>query len=133
MSDAFGNLVLSAVAMLHWFNSVSFSFSEEPGEYKWDLELRPNNTLELRISEAYLNHSDDPARWDHKLLFQTTSTQMKFGRSVAKAGNALLEEHGEEGYLEKWVEYPFPTENFRELGKLITYFSKIPGFETEET
>jgi len=126
LSDAFGNLVLSAVAMLNWFKAVSFSFEEEPGEYKWDLECRPNNTLDLRISEAYLNHSVDPSIWEYKLLFQTTSTQMQFGKAVAVAAKALLDEYGEAGYLEKWIEYPFPTESLRQLNEKVAYYSQFP-------
>ena len=41
LSDAFGDLVLSAVVLLRWFNEVSFSFVEEPGEFKWVFTLTP--------------------------------------------------------------------------------------------
>ncbi len=129
LSDAFGNLVLSAVAMLQWFEAVSFRFEEEPGAYKWDLESRPNNTLDLRISEAFLNFSADPSNWEYKQIFQTTSTQMRFGRAVDAAANALIEEHGEAGYLEKWKSNPFPMEHLRQLNEFLTELSHLDPLE----
>jgi hypothetical protein len=119
LSDAFGNLVLSAVAMLQWFNAVSFSFDEEPGEFRWLLWSRPNNSLELKILDGY-DRDTNPARDDEcKLLFSKMSTQVEFGDAVAKAGNTLLETHGEAGYFKRWVEYPFPTASFKQLVDLL--------------
>jgi|GEM_PF-5668532 len=117
--------------MLHWFNAVSFSFEEEPGEFKWDLESLPNNNLGVKIFEGYRDHGASP-HWKYKLLFQTTSTQMKFGRAVAKAADALLKEYGEDGYLEKWVEYPFPTGSLQQLNQLLTQLSHLEPLENED-
>lgn len=133
LSDAFGDLVLSSVAMLHWFNAISFSFEEEPGEFRWLLRSRPNNRLELKIVDGYDIHKGPTPDYDCKLLFQTTCSQMQFGKAVAKAGNALLEKHGEDGYLEKWVGYPFPTENLRQLNQLLTQLSHLDLLENEDT
>jgi hypothetical protein len=133
LSDAFGNLVLSAVTMLKWFNAVSFSFEEEPGEFKWELQSLPDNHLDVKLFEGYRDHGSTP-HWKYKVIFEKTSTPLEFGRAVAAAGKALLEEYGEAGYLEKWVEFPFPTENFRQLDQLVTYWSQFPHiFPNERT
>ena len=113
LSDAFGDLVLSAVALLHWFNTLSFSFVEEPGEFRWVFSSKPNNEIELRILDGY--GPDDEC----ELLFQTVCLRTVFGNAVLNAGNNLLKEYGEDGYLKKWVEYPFPTESLNELTRLL--------------
>jgi hypothetical protein len=123
LTDAFGDLVLSAVTLLHWFNRASFSFEEEPGEYRWVFTSKTKNEIELKIlncSDIYL------LKRDHEcdVLFQTRHlTRLEFGRAVLEAGNKLLEEHGEAGYLEKWVEYPFPMERLSELTRLLEQLS----------
>ena len=118
--------------MLHWFNAVSFSFEEEPGEYRWLLRSKPNNRLELKVLDGYDIHKNPTPDEECKLLFQTSCSQVEFGKAVVDAGNAILEEYGEEGYLEKWVEYPFPTESFRQLHQLLAQFSHLESVETED-
>ena len=106
--------------MLHWFNAVSFSFEEEPGEFRWLLKSKPNNQLELRILAGYDIYKNPPTSDEEcRALFQAICSHVEFGKAVVDAGNALLEEYGEDGYLEKWVEYPFPMENFRQLVQLL--------------
>ena len=120
LSDAFGDLVLSAVTLLHWFNAVSFSFLEEPGEFRWTLTAKTDNGVELAIVDpTYDRDSDEPLAEGGNVLFQTIVTRQAFGNAVLTAGKNLLEEHGEAGYLEKWIEYPFPTERLNELARLI--------------
>ena len=94
LSDAFGDLVLSAVALLHWFNSLSFSFEEEPGEFRWVFTSVPDNKVELKILEGYDIYQH---KADHECnpLFQSVFTRETFGKAVLVAGKRLLEEYGE--------------------------------------
>src|SRR4051812_14466908 len=89
LSDAFADLVLSAVALLHWFNALSFSFEEEPGEFRWAFTSRAVNEIELNILDCCDRYRDKP---DHecKPLFQTVCAREIFGRAVLNAGNNLL-------------------------------------------
>lgn len=122
LSDAFGDLVISAVALLRWFNSISFSFQEEPGEFKWVFTLNPNNQVELAIFDCY---NENLHKRPSQLLFQTVVTPVTFGNAVLDAGNKLLKEYGEVGYHEKWVEHPFPTESLNELARLLVKYSSM--------
>ena len=49
LSDALGNLVLAAVAVLAGAHSISVGFDEEPGEYRWAVVRTDNGTLRLTI------------------------------------------------------------------------------------
>ena len=122
LTDAFGDLVLSAVALLHWFNALSFSFEEEPGESRWVFTSKGNNEIELKILDGddIVQAIQDRAC---NILFETVFTREIFGNAVLQAGNNLLEKHGEAGYLEQWVEHPFPTERLNELARLLERLS----------
>jgi len=119
LSDAFGDLVLSAVALLHWFNALSFSFEEEPGEFRWVFSSKSNNEVELKILDCYDRERGWSPDDECKLLFQTVCSRETFSRAVLNAARNLLDEHGEAGYFEKWVEYRFPTESLNELTRLL--------------
>jgi hypothetical protein len=51
LSNALGNLVLSAVAVASGFRITEFGFDEEPGEYRWVIEAVDNSVIRLRILE----------------------------------------------------------------------------------
>ncbi len=132
LSDAFGDLVLSAVALLHWFNALSFSFQEEPGEFRWVFNTKSNNEIELKILDPYYANRLRPSADGGQLIFQTAFTRETFGNAVLETGKKLLEEYGEAGYLEKWVEYPFPTESLSELGRLLERLSPTADLKENE-
>lgn len=119
LSDAFGDLVLSAVALLRWFYALSFSFAEEPGEFRWVFTCKSNNEIELKILDCYDRDRDWPPDEECKLLFQTVFTREMFGNAVLEAGNNLLEEYGEAGYLDKWMDHAFPTDRLNEVAQLL--------------
>ena len=51
LSDALGNLVRAAVALLSGFSAVTFSFEEEPGEYRWVIRSPRLNEIDLAVLE----------------------------------------------------------------------------------
>jgi hypothetical protein len=123
LSDALGDLVLAAVVMLHNFFDLSFSFEEEPGEYRWVFTVardKQPELLELKVLDFAYEHNVQPTR----LLFQTVCSATVFGNAVLKAASDVLEEYGEAGYLERWVEYPFPTERVNELTQLLAKYHR---------
>jgi hypothetical protein len=119
LSDAFGDLVLSAIAMLHSFNAVSFCFEEEPGEFRWILTSSLNNLLEIKILDGYDRDKNPTPDDECKVLFSTVSSPVELGEAVVRAGKTLLETHGAAGYLEQWGNCPFPTANFDQLLDLV--------------
>ena len=119
LGDALGNLVLSACAVLRFFTRVSFSFDEEPGEFRWVIQSPRPNEIEVRI---YHFHETWGGRPDEQgtLLFSTTCLPLTFAHAVHEATTQLRASMGEAGYVEKWSEHPFPSLSLRELERLLT-------------
>jgi hypothetical protein len=118
LSDALGNLVLAAVALLRQFNALSFSFDEEPGEYRWVFTPTRVNEFELKILDFDDRYSEKPDS-EGRLLFRTVCIPEIFANAVHQAAQKVLEQHGEAGYLTMWNEYPFPSERVNELSQLL--------------
>lgn len=118
LGDALGDLVLAACAALRYFGRISFSFEEEPGEYRWVIESPRLNEIGVRIYEFSESRGSKPDA-EGTLLFSTTCLPRSFAQAVHIAASRLLNELGESGYLEKWAEHPFPMLPFRELERLL--------------
>ena len=107
LSDALGNLVLAACMAYSGFHSLSFGFDEEPGEYRWAINRVDGTYMTLRLlefDELWSNASNQDGR---QLLVGKMSIQ-EFVNAVHRAAHAVLKEHGQDGYREKWAGHPFP-------------------------
>ncbi len=100
LSDALRTLILAATAALSRFSRLSFSFDEEPGEYRWVISSPRVNELEVRILSFDELWGDKPDSEGH-LVFRTICTPETFAVAVHAAAAAVLAEHGVAGYLEK--------------------------------
>jgi hypothetical protein len=118
LSDALGDLVLSAIAVTSLFRRVTFSFEEEPGERRWVISSPRINEIDVRIFSF-------PDRWNDSpdeagtLLFQTRCLPVTYAEAVFDAASRVLEEHGTAGYLEAWAEHPFPAARLVDLERLL--------------
>jgi hypothetical protein len=114
LSDALGNLVRAAEALLSGFSAVSFSFEEEPGEYRWVIRSPRLNEIDVVILQFPDLYSGRP---DHEgqEIFRVRCTPETFAEAVYEAALRVLKEHGEEGYAEKWSEHQFPVHQFESL------------------
>lgn len=108
LSDALGNLVLAALGVISGFRTLSFGFDEEPGEYRWVIDAIDLNEIKLQVL-AFDELWGSKPNSGGKLLFETTCRPIVFATAVEHAAATVLNVHGEEGYLEKWSEHPFPT------------------------
>jgi len=118
LSDALGHLLLAATAVVSLFSRVTFSFEEEPGEYRWFITSPRINEIEVEIidfNETWSGKPDDAG----KSIFETRCLPDTFARAIFSAAQQVLEEHGEAGYAEKWGEHPFPIGQFRELERIL--------------
>jgi hypothetical protein len=114
LTDALGDL-LSALAALNRGDSHSerFSWDEEPAEHRWILR-RDGDEVDLSIlwfHDIYKPQPDEAGR----LIFATRQPLAELVRAVSAAAAHLLEEVGEDGYRERWVEHAFPTAALAEL------------------
>jgi hypothetical protein len=118
LSDALGNLVRSAIAVVSCFHIVEFGFDEEPGEYRWSMNALGNNFIRLRVVEF-------PELWGNKptetgrLLLEEIITILDYAKAVHACAITVLQEYGLVGYAEKWAEHQFPERELAILGDLI--------------
>lgn len=118
LSDALGSLVRAAHALLTGFSALTFSFEEEPGEYRWVIRSPRYNEIDLRILGFPDVYSALPEA-DGRVLFQTVCVPETFAVAVFEAAERLRIELGEDGYAEKWAEHAFPTRCMDELKRAL--------------
>lgn len=118
LSDALGNMVLAATAIASNFSKASFSFDEEPGEYRWVISSPRLNEIELSIlsfSELWGGQPDS----DGKLIFNTCCLPVTFATAVLECATEVLNTYGIEEYEKRWAEHKFPSTQFQELKRLV--------------
>jgi hypothetical protein len=122
LSDALGDLLAAVGVLLEGASESRCSWAEEPGEYRWLFVRTSDDDVELTILEF-----DDMFDWPDadtisgvrelspqpdergEIHFQTWQPLSVLARAIADGASAALAEHGAEGYLEQWIEAPFPT------------------------
>ena len=114
LSDALGNLVRASVALLSGFSAVTFSFEEEPGEYRWVIRSPRLNEIDVVILQFPDLYSGQPDQ-EGQEIFRVRCVPETFAEAVHEAASRVLKEEGEAGYAEKWAEHPFPTQQLEEL------------------
>lgn len=117
LSDALKDLMKAAVGVLEGATRVWFLWHDEPGEHRWIIE-RSGDGLVIRIlwfDDAFKALPDEKG----KEIFRFTCRVANFVGEVLACGQALLAEHGEEGYRDEWRS-EFPEEEFGRLEWLIS-------------
>lgn len=108
LSDALGELLLAIACLQEGAEEAECFWEEEPGEYRW-LFRRDGDSVVLTVVAF-----DDC--WPHlpiedgEVVFTTRASLKDIATAVVTGCRAVLDDWGEEGYLKKWVEQPFPTE-----------------------
>jgi hypothetical protein len=118
LSDALQRLVVAATAVISGFRCVSFSFDEEPGEYRWVIDTPRPNEIQLNILEFNELWGEKPDS-EGVSLFKSKCLPVTFAKAVANTAQKVLDVYGEEGYQDRWSEHPFPKEQLRELVAII--------------
>jgi hypothetical protein len=108
LSDALGNLVLSAVGMMQGYGSVAFGFDEEPGEYRWVIRKIAGDTMSLKILEFPQLWGNEPDAAGKELMSIELPIE-DYAKAVEKVADSVFTQHGEAEYLKMWVEHAFPT------------------------
>jgi hypothetical protein len=111
--------MLCGVAGLYGDSSVQrISFDLEPAEMRWQLRRRG---ADVKIAIYYfpdMSGSWDAPDRDGRLSWSSTQPRRVLGHAVMEAAQAVLSLHGEDGYLEKWVQHPFPVAAQQDLRRL---------------
>jgi hypothetical protein len=113
LSDALGDLTRAVLSLLHGAEEDACSWLEEPGEYQWRFR-RVGDELAIQIlwfDDWYELVLDKTGR----LHFTTRCSLFRFASQLEAALKQLLEEHGLEGYRQKWYEHEFPAAEHQKL------------------
>ncbi len=111
LSDALGNLLEAVGVLLEGADEAACSWDEEPGEYRW-LFTRTGQTVHLRVLALPDQFPPRPDA-DGTLVFETRQSLQVLAAVVAEGAAAVLATHGEQKYLDLWVDHPFPTDTLR--------------------
>jgi hypothetical protein len=123
LSNALRNLILAANGVLAGFSKLTFSFDEEPGEFRWVITSPRLNEIKIEIlefQELWGGRSDT----EGKSLYQSLCRPIVFAVAVEEAAKRVLQTHGESGYREKWSEHSFPTGQYVELVSAIQQYGE---------
>jgi hypothetical protein len=115
LHDTLRDLGEAACAMRDEAESARVVFMDEPGEVQL-LLARHDDVLDYELRwfddwNSWGMHPDDK----FQTIFRGSMTVARFCDEVRKELEALLAEHGEDGYKQKWLEHEFPTDLLREL------------------
>ena len=107
LSDALGVLLEAVGTLLEGAQEARCSWDEEPGEYRW-IFVRRGDVVELRVL-AFQDRGGEEPDSEGSLVFETRQGLRETVTAIADGAAEVLAEHGEEGYLAKWVDAPFPS------------------------
>lgn len=101
LSDALGDLLAAVCDLLDGAGATGCTWQEEPGEYRWSL-ARHGEYVAVRVQDLVLREG--------AVVFDALVPLRDFATAIASGAELVLDEHGETGYRERWVEHPFPVE-----------------------
>jgi len=111
LSDALGDLLDALIRLRYGARRAEVSWDEEPGEFRW-LLVRHGPGVVVRV----LWFEDEADEVGVERLRGRTELDRLID-AVTSSAHGVLEEHGEQGYLEQWIEHPFPTFRLSVLGR----------------
>lgn len=109
LEDALGDLLEAVGIMLEGADETRCSWEEEPGEFRWFFQ-RSETDVHLRVLGFADVYSREP---DHQgiVVFETRQPLRVIAEAIAEGAQATLDQYGEDEYLRRWVDFPFPTEH----------------------
>lgn len=116
LHDSLDALARSAVDLRNGSSTATVVFMDEPGEHHLILSRARDD--ELRVEVRWFN---DWASWNmhpadqFDTVFEGRTTIPAFVSAVVGVLDDVLKEWGVDGYLQKWVEHPFPKEMHGQL------------------
>ncbi|MFE7457526.1 hypothetical protein [Streptomyces sp. NPDC057554] len=117
-TDALADLVDGVTGLYGPTSTQRFSFDLEPAEDRWVLRGRGSDVdIAIRRFPDMSTCFDAPDE-EGALSWSSTQPRGALGHAVVEAAQVVLRQYGEEGYLAKWVRYPFPVAALQELRRL---------------
>ncbi|NOU64098.1 hypothetical protein GC096_08685 [Paenibacillus sp. LMG 31461] len=103
-------------------NMVIFSWDSEPAIHRWNLEIKENGKLRIKIDVFKDGIETLPfeTRIDKECIFND------FIHEIVLTLEAILSEHGIVGYRKQWYGNEFPISSFMQLKHYLSSKSKFP-------
>lgn len=121
LSDALGDLVHAVVQLLEGATDASCNWEQEPGTTCWLLS-RHGDDLQITITQTDLN----PHLWSgsvdsrtFEVVFESYCALRQFSLQLVDQLKELLATVGVDGYVERWLDAPFPMEGYERLMHLL--------------
>jgi hypothetical protein len=124
LSDPLADLVSSLLQLLsHSQNETIVDFYDEPGHFRLTMALigDANLRLEIRTSMETEGTQDILQDWKrYKPVFELTDTLNNICTVVYAGIVDLKKRHGEAEYFKQWLNYPFPSDQFKLLEQAVS-------------
>ncbi|MEV4943094.1 hypothetical protein [Streptomyces zaomyceticus] len=118
-TDALADLLYAVTGLYGNSSGERVSFDLEPREMRWLLRHQGAD-----VAITVFEFPDGATSWgspderEGALSWSSTQPRSALSHAVAEAAASVLRKHGEAGYLEKWVRYPFPVAALQDLRRL---------------
>ncbi|GHA65945.1 hypothetical protein GCM10010372_77150 [Streptomyces tauricus] len=117
-TDALADLLHGVAGLYGPIPVQRFSFDLEPAEVRWVLRGRGSD-VDLAIYRfPDMFASFDAPDQEGTLVWGSTQPRRLLGHVVMEAAQSVLQVHGEDGYLAKWVQHSFPIAALQDLRRL---------------
>jgi hypothetical protein len=123
LSDALGVLLLAVEEALSGAEEARCSWDEEPGEYRWIFKSDGVDVdLEIKWFDALWGDEPDE---NGRSVFAVSVALREAAVCFAGSAQAVLDKHGTAGYLEKWLDFPFPAETLSRIQRRLSETSDV--------
>ena len=119
LGDALGDLLGALGVLLEGADRARCSWEEEPGEYRWLFE-RSGSEVRLRVLAFRDQMAEEPDD-QGKVVFEAQASLREMAQAIADGAQSVVDEYGEDEYLRRWIEHPFPV---GQLELIRTYLSE---------
>ena len=113
LGDALGDLLGAMLLLLAGVEEARCSWPQEPGEVRWVLSAA-DEAVRVQVIDFHRDmgtHAGEVGQ----LLFDETGATYEVASAIAKGARRALDQYGEDGYLERWVLYPYPTKSLHAI------------------
>ena len=122
LGDALRDLLDAVAALAEGATEARAEFCEEPGEYRWVFKRLPGTDpaiVETRIllfEDLWTGHPDERGTE----VFSVTLPVIDLCIATRAMAREVFKKHGTEGYLELWVNNPFPQPDLDRLDRFLS-------------
>jgi hypothetical protein len=117
LTDVLHDLLTAVQLLLEGATESRCSWDLEPGQYRW-IFVRNAGSANLQIlgMDDFWNDIPDDEGTE---IFTCTEPLLAMATGIVLGIQSVLDQYGEDEYLERWVEHPFPTAILRAVKRLL--------------